>query len=229
MHWLYFNNESPAVLDRAGFAYDSTCGFNDTVGYRAGTGQVFKPIGVKNLLELPMHIQDTALFYPGRMHLTESEAWKLCLEALENSRRNGGVLTILWHDRSLAPERLWGDFYEKLLARLEDSDTWFATASQVVSWFRMRRAIRFQTVRKDGNQIEIQLESVPPGQSPDFAIRASWMGPDQKIHHSEVPLAGRKELTLEVEMSEARQSGNDLALRKAHSDEKIGPMTAFGA
>ena len=30
-------------LDEAGFEYDSTVGYNDAVGYRAGTSQVFRP------------------------------------------------------------------------------------------------------------------------------------------------------------------------------------------
>ena len=40
-------------------------GYNETVGFRAGTSQVFAPIGTKHLLELPLHIQDTSLLYPG--------------------------------------------------------------------------------------------------------------------------------------------------------------------
>src|SRR4029077_5024773 len=45
MHWLYFNQQSPAVLDKAGLAYDSSIGYNETVGYRAGTTQAFRPLG----------------------------------------------------------------------------------------------------------------------------------------------------------------------------------------
>ena len=67
MHWLYFSNRSPEHLEKAGFFYDSTMGYNDAVGYRGGTTQVFRPPGAKKLLELPLNIQDTALFYPKRM------------------------------------------------------------------------------------------------------------------------------------------------------------------
>ena len=43
MHWLYFDEESPKILDRAGFSYDSTFGYNDALGFRAGTTNVFSP------------------------------------------------------------------------------------------------------------------------------------------------------------------------------------------
>ena len=78
IHWLLRDANTPAVLERAGYAYDSTFGYNETVGYRAGTGQVFRPLGAKTLLEIPLHIQDGALFYPQRLDLSEPEAQGRC-------------------------------------------------------------------------------------------------------------------------------------------------------
>ena len=103
MHWLYFSDQSPRLLEDAGFDYDSTCGYNNAVGYRAGTTQVFRPLGATRLLELPLHVQDTAMFFPGRMHLKEADAWNLFTRVLDHTRASGGVLTVLWHERSLAP------------------------------------------------------------------------------------------------------------------------------
>jgi hypothetical protein len=69
MHWLLQDATTISVLEEAGFAYDSTAGYNETVGYRNGTAQVFRPLGARTLLELPMHIQDGALFYRKRLEL----------------------------------------------------------------------------------------------------------------------------------------------------------------
>jgi hypothetical protein len=70
--------------------------------------------------------------------------------------RFGGVLTVNWHDRSLAPERLWGDAYLTLLRELRARTPWFATASQTVAWFRKRRATTFVSVAEDGGKIRVQ-------------------------------------------------------------------------
>jgi len=157
MHWLYFDPErSPAVLDDAGFTYDSTCGFNEAVGFRAGTAQVFRPPGATRLLELPLHVMDTALFYPGRMHLDAEEAKRLVLLIIGHLAASGGVLTINWHDRSVAPERCWDEFYRWLLDELQRTGAWFATARQAVTWFQGRRAIRFNDVRRTEQEITIQ-------------------------------------------------------------------------
>lgn len=144
MHWLLRDANTSLVLEQAGYAYDSTFGYNETVGYRAGTSQVFRPLGAGTLLELPLHIQDGALFFPQRLDLSEVEAEKRCQSLIDNARKFGGVLTLLWHDRSHAPERFWGDFYVRLLQSLRSLDGWFGTAAQVVSWFRKRRKVRFE-------------------------------------------------------------------------------------
>jgi len=157
MHWLLRDATTPSMLEQAGYAYDSTTGYNETIGYRAGTGQVFRPCGVQRLLELPMHIQDGALFYPQRLNLSAAEAERRCGTLLENARKSGGVLTLLWHDRSHAPERFWGDFYIRLIGKVRSMRAWFGTAGQVVSWFRQRRGVQFARVQGSPHDPDIRL------------------------------------------------------------------------
>jgi hypothetical protein len=149
MHWLYFDPESPKTLESAGFEYDSTCGFNETIGFRAGTLQAFRPFGCDRLLELPLSIMDSALFSEGRLGVDENEAAQLCDRVVAQARRFGGALVVNWHCRSLAPERLWGRFYLRLLANLRAGHVWFATAGAAVEWFKWRRAIRFERAASD--------------------------------------------------------------------------------
>lgn len=171
MHWLYFCNDSPQILENAGFSYDSTFGYNDAVGYRGGTTQVFRPSGAKKLLELPLHIQDTALFYPKRMDLTETKALTLVNELLTNATMYGGVLTINWHQRSMGPERLWGDFYIRLLENLKARNVWFSTASDAVKWFNKRRSVSFQDAEFDGNTVKLRLGGYKPDHRPGLLVR----------------------------------------------------------
>jgi hypothetical protein len=162
MHWLFYDHQSPATLEAAGAAYDSTFGYNETVGYRAGTTQVYKPLDANQFLELPLHIMDTALFYPSHLALSQSQAKKLLAPMVDNAVRWGGTLTINWHDRSLAPERLWGAFYSDLIQDLKHRNAWFATAGQATAWFRKRRSAEFES------------EGIEPG-----AVRAK-VGVDQR-------------------------------------------------
>jgi hypothetical protein len=144
MHWLLNDGRTASVLEAAGYRYDSTAGYNETVGYRNGTGQVFCPPAARSLLELPLHIQDGALFYGGRLNLSERQAGDRCAPMVEGAHRRGGVLTLLWHDRSHGPERFWGDFYVGLIAELKAANAWFGSADDVTAWFRWRRRLRFE-------------------------------------------------------------------------------------
>jgi glycosyltransferase involved in cell wall biosynthesis len=144
MHWLLSEPQTPQKLEAAGYDYDATHGYNDIPGFRAGTTQVYRPLGASKLLELPLHIQDGALFLASRQDLPESEAWEKCLRMIQHASAAGGVLSLLWHDRSHGPERYWGGFYLRLIRELRERPVWFATGRQVVDWFRARRLITFQ-------------------------------------------------------------------------------------
>jgi len=144
MHWLYYDQRSPETLEKSGAVYDSTIGYNETVGYRAGTMQAYKPLAATRLLELPMHVMDTALFYPAYLGLSAQRARTLLGGMVDLAVRFGGCFTINWHDRSLAPERLWYACYRDLIQELKNRGAWFSTAGQAISWFRKRRSVVFE-------------------------------------------------------------------------------------
>ena len=50
-----------------------------------------------------------------------------------------------WHDRSIAPERLWDDFYAELVEKFESAGAWFCTAAEAAQWFRRRREVTIGT------------------------------------------------------------------------------------
>jgi hypothetical protein len=171
MHWLYYNDKSPAILDRAGFSYDSTVGYNETVGYRAGTAQAYKPLESSNLLELPLQVMDTALFFPAYLNLSEMEAGRVVSKLIDGVVQFGGALTVNWHDRSIAPERLWDDFYLKLLRELKNRSAWCPTAFQAVSWFRKRRSAILTAVRGEGGTLQVKISGNTGHDLPGLRIR----------------------------------------------------------
>jgi hypothetical protein len=181
MHWLYFDEQSPKTLERAGFPYDSTFGYNDALGFRAGTTQVFSPPGVARLLELPLNIQDTAMFYPGRMNLSESRALDLCKQLLRLTKTFGGAVTVNWHTRSLSPERLWGDFYKTLLDEMRRYRVWFGTAQEIVAWFRNRRALSFEDVQFAEEGVRFKIAGRSEDERHPFLVRVYQGGSSSSL------------------------------------------------
>lgn len=176
MHWLYFEPQSLERLEAAGFDYDTTVGFNETVGFRAGTGQAYRPLQVKHLLELPLLVMDTALFYPSHLNLSEREARIVVDRILDHAEQDGGCVTVNWHDRSIAPERLWGDFYVALLDGLVRRGAWCGSAAQVIAWFRQRRAVRFTRVDRESGSLQVELELEQHPATPPLRLRIHRRG-----------------------------------------------------
>jgi hypothetical protein len=203
MHWLYFSEDTPRCLEQAGFLYDSSVGYNNAVGYRAGTTQAFRPLGVEKLLELPLHIMDTALFYPQRMGLTEEEAFRLVRKIIADAVENGGALTINWHQRSIGPERFWDDFYLRLLGEMRAVNGYFCTARRAVKWFSKRRTATFHRVRATASRIDVKLTSPYEEGAPMLVLRAYGPVPkamkrdqDRASRYTVVPFTGCLDATI---------------------------------
>lgn len=171
MHWLYYDGDSPEILDATGFFYDSTFAYNDAIGFRAGTTQVFRPLNAKKILELPLLIQDTALLSYGRMNLSENRALKRAIDLIAIVERYGGVATINWHHRSLGPERFWDDIYITMLKDLKMRNVWFSTGTQIAQWFHKRRSLVFHSIDLRKNQLHVNISTDRESIGPDLCLR----------------------------------------------------------
>ncbi|OGV42039.1 MAG: hypothetical protein A2X46_05650 [Lentisphaerae bacterium GWF2_57_35] len=206
-HWLCFNTQSPLVLDEAGFDYDSTCGYNETVGFKAGTCQVFRPLGVRRLLELPMQLQDVALFYPTSLGLSPAAAWREMTKILDTIADFGGVAAILWHTRSLSPERLWDEPYIKLIDELERRGAWFGAAASVTEWFRARRQLKLTRDAISTERVRVHIEgpSFQPGCTLRVHIPIPSHGAWGVVRQYDVPWSGEAEVQIDLMAHTARE------------------------
>src|SRR6185503_266882 len=125
----------------------------------------------RTLLELPLHVMDTALFYPTHLDLAPDAAKHTVAPLIDEAERQGGVLTVNWHDRSIAPERLWDDFYLDLLDDLKRLNAWFPTATQAVAWFRRRRSATLETVRGDDGAVHVRASVDRSSELPGLRVR----------------------------------------------------------
>ncbi len=192
-HWLLFDRDSWRVLDEAGYSYDTTFGYNDDAGFRAGTLQVYKPRDVQDLLELPLHIQDIGLF--GKfcwapsgtswekipcLRLDEREARTRCDGIFDYARTFGGAVTILWHYENLVPPRNWSGIYVDLVKRAQADGAWVTTAGAVVKWFRKRRETGIE-YDMNKNVLTIRVHTSPAGCNPPLLVRVH-INPARVVH-----------------------------------------------
>jgi len=184
-HWLMFNKLSLSKLDSAGYFYDSTIGYNHTVGFRSGTLQVYKPLYLKNLLELPLHIQDIGLLGDYCWEI-DSDVWKrihclnldtdsaieLCEKLFQQANYYGGVLTISWHYHNIIYPRDWSYIYTYIIQSTKYIDNaWVTTAKNIVEWFKQRRDVKIHVYNKNNKKFVINIDNYIPSNLPLLKLR----------------------------------------------------------
>jgi peptidoglycan/xylan/chitin deacetylase (PgdA/CDA1 family) len=134
MHYLRFDTpDTWSLLSDLGFKYDTTFGFPDMPGFRNGMCHPFLPYDIKknkeiDILEIPLILMDGSLF---RMKIEES--WKIIKELINNTEKNRGVITILWHNTTFDEIYWngWSKLYNQILKLLKEKNAWMTSADEV--------------------------------------------------------------------------------------------------
>jgi len=151
-HFLRFDPAATwSAQDQAGFRYDTTFGFNEAVGFRAGIAAPFHPWnatrgGKHELLELPLTLMDGTLFR--NLGLDGEAAARRTREHLERVEAAGGLAVLLWHPNAADEQRFpgWWGRYLATLDWLADRAAWVTHAAEIAAWWRERE----KTLRLEG-------------------------------------------------------------------------------
>jgi peptidoglycan/xylan/chitin deacetylase (PgdA/CDA1 family) len=136
-HFLKFRvPDTWEKLSQAGFKYDSTLYFADTIGFRNGMCHPYRPFNLRtdseiDLLEVPLSIMDTTLF--DYMRLNPNQAWQACRMLLEKVKSVGGAISLLWHNSSMHGEDL--ELYERILGYCRDERAWLTSMEELVAYW----------------------------------------------------------------------------------------------
>jgi hypothetical protein len=111
-----------APLAELGFRYDTSLGFADAPGFRAGVMQPFRPwseeLGAPlPLVEIPLALMDTTLAEPQYLGLSAERAEAPALALLDLAAERGGGFALLWHTNRFDPPTAagWDRLYERIL------------------------------------------------------------------------------------------------------------------
>jgi peptidoglycan/xylan/chitin deacetylase (PgdA/CDA1 family) len=152
-HCLHFDiRHTPRSQTQAGFKYDTTFGFNRTLGFRNGLALPFHHYDLEadaplTLLEIPLQVQDGALFRKDNLDLAPEEALVRARELISKVEQTGGLVTLLWHPRAVEGSYSgWFWVYQELLADIAARDAWVGTVREIGGWWQQRRQ-HFEEIR----------------------------------------------------------------------------------
>jgi hypothetical protein len=129
-----------APLVDAGFTYDTTLGFADAVGFRAGIARPFRPWDFAcdaplDLLEIPLAAMDATFAEERYLGLSAKRAEPRLRRLLDWGADHGAMFAILWH-----PDRFdrltsggWDRLYSKLLDGVRERGGVCVSAAELAS------------------------------------------------------------------------------------------------
>jgi hypothetical protein len=135
-HYLRWCPETWVDWENCGLAYDSTVGYADQIGFRAGTCIPYRPWLLSldreaRLLEIPLLVMDVSLLES--MQLLGDELLDVVKRIIDKCRVVGGVFTFLCHNTTLRDESFTRT-YDSILDVLTPSERFDWQSSLSNEW-----------------------------------------------------------------------------------------------
>ncbi len=138
-HYLRFDfDKTWKIMEELGFAYDSSVGPRESLGFPLGLSTPFHPPdggwSPMRLLEVPLVLMDTTLW--GYLKRSEEEGLADIELTIEKIREVGGLFTLLWHQEAV--KMRGGRLYGELLDRFANANCHVSSAEGVAAWWNAR-------------------------------------------------------------------------------------------
>ncbi len=129
-----------APLVDVGLRYDTTLGFPDALGFRAGIARPFRPWDFEreeplDLIEVPLAVMDATLAEERYLGLAAKRAEPQLMQLLDRAAEFGGAFAVLWHPDRFDPATSggWDRLYSRLLAGAQERGGSCVPAAELVS------------------------------------------------------------------------------------------------
>jgi peptidoglycan/xylan/chitin deacetylase (PgdA/CDA1 family) len=129
-----------APLADVGLRYDTTLGFPDALGFRAGIARPFRPWDFEreeplDLIEVPLAAMDATLAEERYLGLSAKRAEPQLMQLLDRAAEFGGAFAVLWHPDRFDPATSggWDRLYSRLLAGAQERGGSCVPAAELVS------------------------------------------------------------------------------------------------
>jgi len=133
--------ETWLIQESVGLLYDTTLGFNDSLGFRWGISFPFRPFFPKenrilDVLQIPLTIEDLPYF-------RSPQRFNQFIKIFKNVGHIHGVLTLLWHQSVFNENEFpgWESEYIKILDYCKEHNAWIGSGRQIHNWWTRREKI----------------------------------------------------------------------------------------
>ncbi len=138
-HYLHFDyQKSFSVLEQAGVKYDSTLGYWEHIGYRAGISFPFYPYNIEEnrtfrVLEIPLIVMDTTMYSRKAMNLNPLSAYGRLRGLMKRAANYQSHISLLWHNTTydFIEYPFWGLLYWRMIRKAKKQNGWITSLSHI--------------------------------------------------------------------------------------------------
>lgn len=138
-HYLHFDYQTSfTILEQAGIKYDSTLGYWEHVGYRAGISVPFYPFNLKEnrpfrILEIPLIVMDTTLISHKAMNKNVLSAMFKLNKMIKTASKYQSQLSLLWHNTTfdIIDYPFWGLLYWHIIKKAKNQNGWVTSLNHI--------------------------------------------------------------------------------------------------
>jgi len=119
-HWLNYDEEITPHAHEILFEFDSTIGWNDIMGFRAGIASLYHPYSFRykrklNYLVIPLVIMDSHVYYYAQYDFDSSLEKVISIIKKAEKFSKKPYISVCWHQRVCSSDYKWNILYEELL------------------------------------------------------------------------------------------------------------------
>jgi hypothetical protein len=153
-------------LQEAGIRHDSSVGYSDVVGFRAGTSLPFHPYDHARderieMMEIPLGVMDVAHIRPNDPRVSLDTLWA---DLFERCDAIGGLVTVLWHPRMFDSETHPAGRapYESLVRMAKARALPFLRVHDIARWWRAREGVTLASYGRRSGALSLRYSVKEP-------------------------------------------------------------------
>jgi len=147
-HKLSFQYQSTFdILEKMSLKYDSSLGFWEHIGFRAGISYPFYPYDIENdkpfkILEIPLIVMDATLISHKGMNLNPFVASYRLSKLFQRAKKFHSHISLLWHNNTFDNIDFpwWGWLYWSLIKRAKTNDAWVCSLDDLYEFWISKAA-----------------------------------------------------------------------------------------
>ena len=130
------------ILVKMNIKYDSSLGYWEHIGFRAGISFPFKPFNIEEdrsfkIIEIPLVVMETSMLSHLGMNMTAIQSYQRLKRLIKSCKKFNSHISILWHNNTFdsVDYPLWGELYWQIIKYAQKENGWVCSLDELYEFW----------------------------------------------------------------------------------------------